>query len=682
VRPPLLLLVVAVLPFAGFGQESRSPETRLPEIVVRPEDNPDRIPPPERLGIRQPYSVDRLDREQIEDRDLRDLTDLQSQVPNAIARSGGTRSLNDVFGFRGMVNNPFFGEPAVPVYVDDVPYGLPSGTDYNLFAADRIEIFRGAQFTRFGRHGPAGLIAAYTREPGSQIHAEGAAGYATFNERYGRLLVDGPLGEHFAFSLSGLYSASDGFLYNRTYQRKTDEQQALSGRLSLYWKPSEQWNVQLILSVQESDDGVQRLTSLDDSPYIEDDDFAGVTHSRSDLQALRVRYEGERFRLTSVTARRKFSLDPASLDLDFSALNFASVTVDVLQEQYTQEVRLESLPGAEWEWLAGAYLSRFEFDAEIFDQFYAFNDIRRSNQEFLDRTAALFGEVTAPLTEKWKLTLGGRIESLHKKADRTFRDLGGVMFEDAQDRTVSNVSPMLRLTYKATKDVMVYVSSGLTYRAGAYSGFNFDSKFRTAVTERTWANEVGAKAAFFDRKLSVTLAGFWNEVENYQIEKYLPGGFGVFTVPEVVTRGVEVEVLAQPWSGLELAANFGFTDAEFRTNVSTETGEDLSGNRPPYIPIVTAAFATTYRHTSGVMGRLEWLLTGKTYFDERNQDALSQNGYGVLNARLGYEQKNWAIYAYVKNLNDAEYYNLKIYPFGVGSISEPRTFGMMATFDF
>jgi iron complex outermembrane receptor protein len=640
------------------------------------------MPAEERLGIRESFSIDRFDRQQIEDRDLRDLIDLQSQVPNAIGRSGGTRSLNDVLGFRGLVNNPFWGEPAVPIYVDDVPYGLPSGNDYNLFAADRIEIFRGAQFTRFGRHGPAGLIAAYTREPGRDVHAEGNAGYASYNERYGRLLVDGPLGDRFAVSLGGMYSASDGFLYNRTHQRKTDEQQALLGRLSLYWKPAEQWNVQLILAAEDFDDGVQRLTSLDDSPYIEDDDFPGVTHSRSDLQALRIRYEGEKFRLISVTARRKFSLDPASLDLDFSALNFASVTVDVMQEQYTQEVRIESLPDANWAWLAGAYLSRFEFDADIFDQFYAFNDIRRSNQEFVDRTAALFGEIAAPLTAKWKLTLGGRVENVHKKAGRTFRGFGGVTADDSRSRTVTNVSPLLRLTYQATKDVMLYASSGLTYRAGTYSGFNFDPNFRSIGTERTWASEVGAKASLFDGKLSVAVAGFWNEVENYQIEKYLPGGFGVFSAPEAVTRGVEVEILAKPWSGLELSANFGYTDAEFRTNQSTETGEDLSGNRPAYIPVVTAALAATYRHTTGVMGRVEWLLTGKTYFDERNQDSLAQNGYGIFNARVGYEQKHWSVYAYVKNLNDAEYYSLKLYPFGVGSIGDPRTVGVMATFDF
>jgi iron complex outermembrane receptor protein len=97
---------------------------------------------------------------------------------------------------------------------------------------------------------------------------------------------------------------------------------------------------------------------------------------------------------------------------------------------------------------------------------------------------------------------------------------------------------------------------------------------------------------------------------------------------------------------------------------------------------VTAAFGAMYRHPSGFMGRIDLLLTGRTYFDERNLGSQAQSGYGIVNAKIGYEQKHWAVYLYARNLGDTEYYTLKLYPFGVGAIGDPRTFGAMASFNF
>ncbi|MGV3533129.1 MAG: TonB-dependent receptor [Chthoniobacteraceae bacterium] len=677
----LPLVAVSLLALAHPGR-AQTP-TPLEEIIVTPRDgDPFTLAEEDPLAIETPAPITRIDGQEIRDREFRQLTDLQSTVPNIIARSGGARSLNDVFGFRGMVNTPFFGEPAVALYVDDVPYAGILGNDLNLFATERIDLFRGPQFTRFGKRGSTGLISVYHREPGDRLHAEGEAGFGSYNEQFYRLHLDGPITPTLGFAITGFYSKQDGFIYNRTHERDTDFTETLGGRFSLTWRPDDRWNIQLILSAQDYDDGVQRLTTLDSSPFEEDDDFAGVTHSRSDVEALRIRYTGDHFLLTSVTARRRFSLSPASLDLDFSSVDFASVTVDAHQLHYSQELRLQSLPESDWDWLIGGYLSYFDYDVEIYDRFYALLDHRVSNQTFLDRTAALFGEITVPLTCRLDLTAGLRAETMHKKADRTFRNFGGIESEDHQSRTVSNISPKLQLTFEPVEKLKLYVSSSLGYRSGTYSAFNFADDFLSIGTERTWANEVGVKGSFFKDRLQVSFAGFWYDVENYQMEKYLPNGFGVFSAPEVVSRGLELEVLARPWTGLELSANLGYTNARFREHTSTESGEDLSGNRPPYVPEITAAFGATYRHSSGVMARLEWLLTSRTYFDERNLTDQAQSGYGIVNAKIGYEQKHWGIYAFARNLGDTEYYSIKLYPFGVGAIGDPRTFGAMVTFDF
>jgi iron complex outermembrane recepter protein len=186
-------------------------------------------------------------------------------------------------------------------------------------------------------------------------------------------------------------------------------------------------------------------------------------------------------------------------------------------------------------------------------------------------------------------------------------------------------------------------------------------------------------------KLELSLAGFWYEIDDYQVERFSlanVGSFGVTIIPDVVTRGVEFEALARPFEGLELAASVGYTHAEIEHYRDRDTGEDLSGRRPPFVPDVTANFSAQYRHKCGVMGRVEWLLTGRTFFDEANIESVAQNAYGILNAKLGFEQENWAVYVYGKNLTDSEYYPFKLHPFGVGIIGDPRTVGMMVTLKF
>ena len=220
----------------------------LPPVVVTAE---------EQSLIDQPEAVSRITGDQLRDRDLGSLTDLQSLAPNFITRSGGSRSLNNVIGFRGLVNNPFFGEPAVALYVDDVPYGSTLTYDTIFLNADHIDLYRGPQFTRWGRRGAAGLISVHSREPGDRYRFEGIAGFASHDEQYFKLALDGPLGPNFGFSLSGMYSRRDGYLHNGLLHVRPDYQDQLAGRFALHWNPTDRLHIQFTVSGQRFDDGAQ-----------------------------------------------------------------------------------------------------------------------------------------------------------------------------------------------------------------------------------------------------------------------------------------------------------------------------------------------------------------------------------------------------------------------------------------
>ena len=59
---------------------------------------------------------------------------------------------------------------------------------------------------------------------------------------------------------------------------------------------------------------------------------------------------------------------------------------------------------------------------------------------------------------------------------------------------------------------------------------------------------------------------------------------------------------------------------------------------------------------------------------------MSQNAYAIANARVGYEWKNYSIYAFVKNIADTHYYTFKLDV--RGAPSDPRLFGVRLAVNF
>ena len=56
-------------------------------------------------------------------------------------------------------------EPGVPIYVDDIPLGRPTGAIMDLLDIDHVEVLRGPQGTLFGRNAAGGVIRLISRKP-------------------------------------------------------------------------------------------------------------------------------------------------------------------------------------------------------------------------------------------------------------------------------------------------------------------------------------------------------------------------------------------------------------------------------------------------------------------------------------------------------------------------------------
>ena len=158
--------------------------------------------------------------------------------------------------------------------------------------------------------------------------------------------------------------------------------------------------------------------------------------------------------------------------------------------------------------------------------------------------------------------------------------------------------------------------------------------------------------------------------------------------------GVELDLQARPVQGLDLFAGFGYTEAE----IDDWTATEMVGYNPDWTPIMgtydyedkdlpnvpeyTYNLGIQYRHLSGFFGRVDLLGTGSFYGDAKNR--VKEDGYELVNLRLGYEREHFDIIFWCKNVFDEQYETFKSEwgPAVMGQDGEPRMFGATLTYRF
>jgi len=290
-----------------------------------------------------------------------------------------------------------------------------------------------------------------------------------------------------------------------------------------------------------------------------------------------------------------------------------------------------------------------------------------------------------------------------------------------------NVSGDFTVSYDATDDVHFYATYARSFKSGGInlSGLPLNStstgvdlSTQTVKPEKVNHFEVGLKTQFFDRKVTVNVAGFWDQIKDYQatvnnnainvIRGYLSNA------GEVRVRGVEWDSSFRPSKQLSLYFNGAFTDAKYTDFKNAPCPPELSGGTATAPGGVTDPAGTpggrspAYCDISGQIlpGISKWALSwggefnvpvgdGKAYvgYDGSWRSKFSSNpsrslytdinGYSLSNVRAGFRTDKWNLYGWVRNVFNQDYFELLSTQSGstgliVGQPGDPRTYG--ATF--
>jgi len=278
----------------------------------------------------------------------------------------------------------------------------------------------------------------------------------------------------------------------------------------------------------------------------------------------------------------------------------------------------------------------------------------------------------------------------------------------------------LKLGYEFTPDVSVYGSFTHGIKAG---GINLDTTAGvfgadpTFESEEVDAYEIGIKSRFLDDAVTLNIAGFHQEFDNFQVLEFTGAAFQSFNVPQALTTGVEIESVIRPSPNWTFNLATTILDARYPDDcagdLTSVTVLSLCGNDLTNAANLTAIAGALYEND--LTDNIDFFVSGQVRFvsDERTStqaivpptqgatvadtqaaidasplivgDVQDSNIKINIRAGLGSVDDTWAIEAFVLNLTNEVTRGVTFNNVlrGVGAVNarssfilEPRTYGV------
>ena len=250
-----------------------------------------------------------------------------------------------------------------------------------------------------------------------------------------------------------------------------------------------------------------------------------------------------------------------------------------------------------------------------------------------------------------------------------------------QSRDENEWSGTLKFAYRFNEQVMAYASYARGYKAGGFNldrvqssnGLSSGGSGIVPVNDTSFPGEfvdsyeLGAKTTWADGNLLLNATLFHQEYSNFQLNSFLGTSFVVRSIPKVVSKGLDAELLWQATPGLMLQGGLMYADTRYGDDIP---GADfvypgalykLPGSRMSFAPQWSGSASVTYEWDIG--SKLEGRFNiGAKYMSEYNTgsdlDAEKlQDAYTVANARLGIgaRDRKWQLELWCQNLFDQDY---------------------------
>jgi iron complex outermembrane receptor protein len=657
-----------------------------------------------------PISVTAFTAATLAQQGIETLVDLGQHVANLSMISGqGGGSTQTQISIRGVGQSDFIltSDQSVGVYLDGVYYPRSIGAALDLIDIERIEVLRGPQGTLFGRNTTAGAVQIISEGPRDDFSGKAEITTGSFDRIDFKGSLNVPLGEKVATRISVASLNQDG--YGQRFHDGTDgaDTDVLAGRVSLRASFTDAIQGDLIVdySRKRGNGGLETLVNIDptspnlafynsflvsqglppaDERYITDDPNDTWAGSRNrDYNeifgaAATLEWRGAAATLKSITAYREMEVE-SGYDFDGTPYPLAEQNLNLDQNQFSQEFQLAGDAfGDRLDWIVGAFY--FHEQAEDLQDVPFYQPVIAqpdgsfvripggfSFTSFIDQKTesyAAYGQGTWRFTDAWSATAGLRYtdeeKTLDSWLDGAFTRPPGQVSDSWDD-----LSPRLGLEYEFSERSMAYVSASRGFRSGGFNGRNTSPSPPQAYDPETiWAYELGYKTETDDRRLRFNSAVFYYDYEDFQgltLDSFTGITITVGNIAKVELYGAEFDLTAKPTDALQLSLAAGYTHQEIKEVAAGGQITIRPDTRLINAPEWTAAAAVDYDLSLGTAGVIElhgdygW--KSDIEFFLPNYPDEGQDGYGIVNARIGYvpNDSHWSVELFGTNLADEEY---------------------------
>ena len=632
----------------------------------------------QRAASELPSSVSILDAAFIEATAVQHFEELVYVVPNLNwsgdghrARYFQIRGVGELEQYQGAPN------PSVGFIIDDIDFsGI--GTVATLFDVGSVEVLRGSQGSRYGANALGGLIYMRSTEPSAARNGRLQVTIGDDDARTLGLAFGGSLNDDdtMLFRVSAQKHESNGFRDNTYLGREdTNGRDETGVRVGLSFDPSGSLDGKLSVIYSRIDNGYDAFainnsyTMLSDKPGKDGQESVGAS-LRFDWNDIGV---GD---LTSITGFASSDIE-FSFDADWgNDDSWAPVLYDYIslsdreRDTFSQEFRYTTD-----HWLFGLYALRLEESlatlnqGEYFDPGFNFADSLDYpfDSEYTSTNVAAFTQFDTDFGAATRMTAGLRVE----RRTSDYSDTDGF----AAGPTDTLWGGELSLSHDFSGDVTGFVSLSRGFKAGGFNLGLVPDEWRYFGDEAMWTIESGIKSVLQDGALALNASVFhsWREDQqaraSFQLVPNDPASFGFATIniDGGRTWGAEADLDWQVSESVQLYASAGLLMGGFPDNVDVEDLQFLGGRDQAHAPRYTLAAGIAWRGDSGFFARLDATARDEFYFDVSNNE--KSEAYALLNARVGYENDDWRVHIWGRNLAD-EYYAVRGFYFG----NEPPNF--------
>ena len=568
------------------------------------------------------------------------LDEALSRVPGVFMQNRYNFAQDLRISIRGFGARAAFGIRGIKIIVDGIPETLPDGTgqvdNIDLGATKQIEVIRGPSSSLYGN--ASGGVISITSEDGPEtpyIDARLAVGQYDFQKLQ---VKTGGQTERMNYFISVSDSQIDGY---RAFSQAENTQ--LSGRFNFDLAGDANFLAVVNITDQplSNDPGGVNAAQATSAPRsARDRNVAYDTGEALDQTRIGFVYttplgdSGElsaRSYLVWRDFKNKLPQFPVADAVDLERF-FAGAGVS-----YTHTGTLGSMPNR--------LIVGFDSDDQDDDRRRFINNQGTlgaltfdQNESFTAQGIFLQDELT--LSEQLQLTFGVRFDEIEYAVSDRFLSDG----DDAGERKMDNVSPMLGILYSVSPELSLYGTLSTAFETPSTTDFANPSGgggFNPALDPQFATNyEVGLRGSIGERhdyEVALYNVGVDDELVPFEID-----GRDFFQNAGSSSRtGLELSLVSNPTDRIRTSLSYTYGSFEFDDFrvISFDAGgtptveDDFSGNTIPGTVEHLLFGEISYTHPSGWFGALDVMYVGEQFAN--NSNSVKVDSYTVANSTVG-----------------------------------------------